>query len=145
MPHRYEFFLKRKNNIFINDSKATSFESTKLALTNSKNIYWIVGGLPKKNDKILLKNLKKNIIKSYIIGENIDFFKNQIKNKVNYFIARNLKNAIIKIFKDIKLENKRINTILFSPSAASYDQYLNFEKRGDEFKRLIKYYAGKSI
>ena len=60
--------FKKKNFIFINDSKATSFEATKFALQNSKNIFGL-GGLPKKKDKFILKNVKKNIIKSYIIGE----------------------------------------------------------------------------
>ncbi len=48
LPHRYEVFLKKKNITFVNDSKATSFESSKFALLNSKNVYWILGGLPKK-------------------------------------------------------------------------------------------------
>ena len=48
LPHRYEIFLRKKNFVFINDSKATSFEATKYALKNTKNIHWIVGGLPKK-------------------------------------------------------------------------------------------------
>ena len=48
LPHRYEVFIKKKNVIFINDSKATSFEATKCALYSSKNIYWVLGGLPKK-------------------------------------------------------------------------------------------------
>ena len=48
LPHRYEIFLKRKNCVFINDSKATSFQAAKFALRSTKNIYWIVGGLPKK-------------------------------------------------------------------------------------------------
>ena len=48
LPHRYEIFLKKKNITFINDSKATTFEATKQALSSSKNIYWILGGLPKK-------------------------------------------------------------------------------------------------
>ena len=52
LPHRQEIFLKRKSNIFINDSKATTFESTKSALHNYDNIIWILGGLPKLNDKI---------------------------------------------------------------------------------------------
>ena len=63
---------------FINDSKATSFQATKFALQNTKNIFWIVGGLPKLGDKFKLKNLKKNIIKSYIIGKNINYFNKQI-------------------------------------------------------------------
>ena len=48
LPHRYEIFLKKKNCTFINDSKATSFEAAKFALANTKDIYWIVGGLQKK-------------------------------------------------------------------------------------------------
>ena len=48
LSHRYEIFLKKKNIIFINDSKATSFESAKYAISSSKNVYWILGGLPKK-------------------------------------------------------------------------------------------------
>tara|TARA_Y100000591_G_scaffold332126_1_gene368332 strand:- start:1089 stop:1571 length:483 start_codon:yes stop_codon:yes gene_type:complete len=48
LPHRYEIFLKKKNCTFVNDSKATTFQATKFALKNSTDIFWIVGGLPKK-------------------------------------------------------------------------------------------------
>jgi UDP-N-acetylmuramoylalanine--D-glutamate ligase len=145
LPHRYEIFLKRKNIIFINDSKATSFEASKLALSNSKNIYWILGGLPKINDKIDLRYLKKNIIKSYIIGKHISTFRNQLKKKVNFSITRNLKESVIKVLKDIKLFKKTSNTVLLSPSAASFDQFKNFEIRGDKFKELCKFYAKRYI
>ena len=143
LPHRYEIFLKKKNFIFINDSKATSFEAAKYALLNSKNVYWILGGLPKKNDKIVLSKIKKNIIKCYLIGKNTNFFYRQIQNKINYLITRNLKRTLIEIFKDIKSSNIKDNTILLSPAAASYDQFSNFEKRGNEFKRLSKLYVRK--
>lgn len=145
LPHRYEVFLKKKNCVFINDSKATSFEATKFALRNTKNLFWIVGGLPKKNDRITLNNLKKNIVKSYIIGKNTNFFKKQVQNKINFHVSKNLRSSIIKILKDIKLFNKKKNTILLSPASASYDQFLNFEKRGEIFKKLSKYYARKFI
>ncbi len=145
LPHRYEFFLKKKNCIFINDSKATSFKASKVALENSENIFWIVGGLPKKNDLFQLSNLKKRIIKAYIIGENLNFFKNQIEGKVNFSITKNLQNSIKCIFKDIKLFKKKYNIILFSPASASYDQFLNFEKRGETFKKLSKFYARKYL
>jgi len=145
LPHRYEIFLKKKNIVFINDSKATSFESAKYALSNSKNVYWILGGLPKKNDKIILSEVKKNIIKCYLIGKNTKFFKKQIENKVNFSITKNLKKALIEILTDIKLSSVKENTILLSPAAASYDQFMNFEKRGDEFKKISKLYARKFI
>ena len=141
LPHRYEIFLKKKNCIFINDSKATSFQATKGALRNSNNIFWILGGLPKKQDKINLKGLKNNIVKIYLIGKNIKYFKRQIGNKVDYCLSKNLKKSLIQIMKDVKIFKKKNNTILLSPSSASYDQFLNFEKRGEEFKRLCKIYA----
>jgi len=145
LPHRYEIFLKKKNVIFINDSKATSFEATKFALSNSKNVYWILGGMPKKNDKIILPVSKKNIIKCYLIGKNTNFFQKQIKNKINFSITKNLKKTILEILTDIRLSKKKNSTILLSPAAASYDQYKNFEKRGNEFKKLSKIYVRKFI
>ena len=145
LSHRYEIFLEKKGIIFINDSKATSLQSSKFALSSSKNIYWIVGGLPKKKDKIDLKNVKNNIFKSYIIGKNISFFKRQLKNKVKFTIQRTLRNAIISALNDIKLSNKKSKVILLSPGAASFDQFKNFENRGDEFKKLSKLYAKKFI
>ena len=145
LPHRHEIFLKKKYITFINDSKATSFQATKTALASSKNIYWILGGLPKKKDKINRKNLKYNIIKSYIIGKDINHFKKQIKNKIDFSITRSLKNSIIKILKDIQLFNKDNNVVLLSPSAASFDQFKNFETRGNQFKKLSKLYAKKYI
>ncbi len=145
LPHRYEIFFKKKNITFINDSKATSFEATRFALSNSKNVYWILGGLPKNKDKINLGNIKNNIIKSYIIGKNINFFKKQIKNKISFKVAKNLRNAIIESIKDIKISKKKNNIVLLSPSAASFDQYKNFENRGNEFKKLSRIYAKKFI
>jgi UDP-N-acetylmuramoylalanine--D-glutamate ligase len=145
LPHRYEIFLKRKNIIFINDSKATSFESAKYALMNTKNVYWILGGLPKKSDKIILSDIKKNIIKCYLIGKRISFFKKKIKNKLNFSITYNLRKTLLRIFKDIKLSNIKTSTILFSPAAASFDQFKNFEERGDTFKKLSKLYVRKLI
>ena len=146
LNHRYEIFLKRKNFIYINDSKATSFQSTKAALSSAKNILWILGGLPKKNDKIILKRLKKNIIKSYIIGRHVNFFKKQLINKIDIYVANSLENSIIKVHQDIKfLKQKKKYVILLSPAAASYDQYLNFEKRGEKFKKLVYHYAKKFV
>ena len=145
LSHRFEIFLKRNGVTFINDSKATSFKATEPALTGLKNIYWILGGLPKKGDRIRLTKCKKNIIKCYLIGKNINFFKNQLRNKIKYSVTRNLKNAIISALKDVRLFKKTNNTILLSPGAASFDQFKNFENRGNEFKKLSRLYAKKFI
>ena len=145
LPHRYEIFLKKGNCTFINDSKATSFQASEFALKNGKDIFWILGGLPKKNDRFNINKVKKNIIKSYIIGKNTSFFKKQLQNKINFHISKNLKNSIIKILKDIKSLQRKNYTILLSPASASFDQYLNFEERGNAFKKICKYYARKHI
>lgn len=130
LPHRFEVFIKKKHVTFINDSKATSFKASQSALSSLKNIFWILGGLPKKNDKIKIYKFKKNIIKCYLIGENINYFKKQIKGKLIFSITKNLKNSIIQILKDSR-KYKDINiSILLSPAAASYDQFDNFEKKG---------------
>ena len=145
LPHRYEIFFKKKGITFINDSKATSLQATKRALASSKNVYWILGGLPKDKDKIDLRFIKNNIIKSYIIGKNINFFKKQLRNKIKFSVTKNLKNSIIMALKDIKLLRGIDSTILLSPGAASFDQFKNFENRGNEFKKLSRQYAKKYI
>ncbi len=140
LPHRFEIFLRKDNMIFINDSKATSFSSTLQALSSLKNIYWILGGLAKKGDKINLSKYKKNIFKCYLIGKNISFFRNKIKGKLLYSVTKNLKNSVLEILKDTKQRHNEDLSILFSPAAASFDQFKNFEQRGEEFKRLcIRY------
>ena len=137
LPHRHEIFYKKSNKIFINDSKATSFEASKYAIKNNKNIFWIVGGLPKAGDKFQLGKIKKNIIKTYIIGKHMKNFQKYLKKSVKLQLCANLKNAIITIFKDTKNIRNRKITILLSPASASYDQYKNFEERGNYFKSLI--------
>ena len=102
MPHRYEIFLKKRNYCFINDSKATSFQATKYALRNTK-IFLDCWRTPKKNDIFNLSKVSKNIVKCYIIGKNINFFKRQITKQIKKFVVTdNLKNSIIHILKDIK-------------------------------------------
>ncbi len=145
LPHRFEIFYKKKDLIFINDSKATSFSAAKLALSSLENIYWILGGLPKKNDKIDLSKFKNKIVKCYLIGKNITFFKNKISKKFAYSVTKNIKNSIIEILKDIKLQESKKKSILLSPAAASFDQFTNFENRGEEFKKLSKKYARKFL
>ena len=121
----------------INDSKATSFDASVQSLSNYNNIYWIVGGLQKHKDNFYLKRVKKNIVKAYIIGKNISFFKKQIKKDIDYKISKNIKNALSDICNDVKLNHSTKKTILLSPAAASFDQFKNFEIRGNYFKNLV--------
>ena len=137
LPHRQEIVFSNKKLLCINDSKATSFDACLQSLSNYKQIYWIVGGLPKHQDQFYLKNVRKRIIKAYIIGKNISFFKKQIKKNVSFSISKNMRNAVNNIYKDLKLNTNLKKTILLSPAAASFDQFSNFENRGKYFKNLI--------
>ena len=145
LPHRHEIFLKKNKIIFINDSKATSFESTRYALKNNNNIYWIFGGLPKIRDKFNFKGIGSNIIKSFIIGKKTNYFKNQVKKKIKYKVSFNLNNAIKDVFKELVLIKNNKATVLFSPASASYDQFNNFIDRGNQFKKITKTYAKKFL
>ena len=139
LEHRQELIYKKKNLTIINDSKATSFEATKFALQKYDNIFWILGGLPKKNDKIELGKLRNKIHKIFIIGEHANFFKKFLKN-VEYSLIKNLSSAVKKSIREAKKLDKKA-TILLSPSAASYDQYKNFVDRGNKFKKYVKLYV----
>ena len=138
LSHRQETIFSRSNLLCINDSKATSFDACLQSLSNYHQIYWIVGGLPKLQDRFRLKLVKKRIVKAYIIGKNISFFKKQIRKIVPFSIAKNMKTAINNIFRDIKLNKDSKKTILLSPAAASFDQFKNFEDRGNYFKKIVK-------
>ena len=141
LSFRQEIIHNSKFLKIINDSKATSFSSSEKLLKSLKNIYWIIGGLPKKGDKFLLKKDDCKKIKLYIFGKNQKFFINELKNKMAFKSFLNLKSLIAKVFLDIKNENNFIKkTILFSPASASFDNFKNFEERGRYFNKLIKNY-----
>ena len=137
LPHRQEIVFSDRRLLCINDSKATSFDACLQSLSNYNQIYWIVGGLPKHQDYFYLKNVRKKIVKAYIIGKNISFFRKQIGKKIPFTVSKNMRNAVNNIYKDIKPKKDLKKTILLSPAAASFDQFSNFENRGNYFKNLI--------
>tara|TARA_B100000787_G_scaffold166584_1_gene152050 strand:- start:547 stop:1848 length:1302 start_codon:yes stop_codon:yes gene_type:complete len=139
LKYRQEIIFKSKDLTIINDSKSTSFSSSVSILKSMSNVYWIVGGLAKKGDRFLLsKNDCKNF-KAYIFGKNIKPFVKELKTKIKYESFICLKNLIEKIFLDIKKnQNYKHKVILFSPAAASFDSFKNFEERGIYFDNLIK-------
>ena len=137
MKFRKQIIYNKNNLIIINDSKSTTFSSTKGLLYSYKNIYWVVGGMFKKGDKFNIKKKYYKNIKAYIIGLNKKYSIDQFRNKIKFRYFGNLKNAVSAIKKDIK-NDISLKTILFSPAAASFDQFKNFEDRGQYFNKIVK-------
>ncbi len=140
LKYRQQIIFKNKDLTIINDSKSTSYSSSIEVLKEKKNIYWIIGGVPKKGDKFNLPNKYFKNIKGYIFGKNQKKFLLDLNKKIELKKFSNLKNAWITIIKDIKNDNLKEKTILFSPAAASFDYFKNFEDRGKYFNRLINRY-----
>jgi len=141
LPHRNEKFYKLKNFYFINDSKSTNFDSVKYAIKNYKNIILILGGLLKKNDNFFISQFKNKIFKVYLTGKSISPLKKSlIGQKFKFIYQKNLKKLLNKNIKNdfkINKNNKNNFFVLFSPGAASFDQYKNYIDRGNKFKNLV--------
>ena len=139
LKYRQQIIYKSEYLTIINDSKATSYSSSISMLRSLSSVYWIVGGLAKKGDKFLLsKNECKNF-KAYIFGKKKNNFIKHLKNIIDCQHFVDLKSLLKKILLDIKKEkNIKNKTILFSPAAASFDSFKNFEDRGKYFNNLIK-------
>ena len=141
LKYRQEIIFQSSNLTIINDSKATTFSSSVSLLMSLTDVCWIVGGQAKKGDMFLLSKKNCKNFKAYIFGNNKVFFINKLEKKMKYESFLDLKSLVKKLFLDIKTEKKtRHKTVLFSPSAASFDSFKNFEERGKYFNQLIKKY-----
>ena len=138
LKYRQQIILKKKYLTIINDSKSTSFSSSIGLLKANRNIYWLLGGIYKKGDKFNLSKKYFNNIKAFVYGKNKKFFNKKLKGKITFKNYKNLKEAVKNIFMIIKKEKFIDKTILFSPCAASFDSFKNFEDRGFYFNKLIK-------
>ena len=107
LKHRYEIFLQKKILLLSTTLKPLHLKPLNLLYKIRIMFSGLLVGYQKKNDKIILGKLKNKIIKSYIIGKKINFFKKQIQKNVSTYVAKNLRNSIIRILKDIKLFKKR--------------------------------------
>ena len=144
LKYRQQIIYKKNNLMIINDSKSTSFSSSISALKVNSNIFWLLGGLHKKNDKFNLSKKYFKNIRAFIYGRNVKFFNKELKGKIKYQNFLNLNHALKKIFMILKKNKNKPYTILFSPCAASFDSFNNFEERGFYFNKLInRYLYGK--
>ena len=141
LKYRQEIIFNNSKITFINDSKATSFASTINILKPLKKVFWLVGGIGKLGDQFTLKKKECKDIRAYIFGKNKIFFVKQFRNKLSYRYFKNLNSAVKQVLKDINNNSHNLHkTVLFSPSAASFDSFKNFEERGEYFNFLLKKY-----
>ena len=140
LPHRMEILYASNKIKIINDSKSTNGESTAAALSSFSNVFWILGGQPKIDGIGKAKDYLDRVVESFIIGESYDFFATQISKcpqKIRLNKCTTLKNATELAIKKAQTSNLKNLVILLSPSAASFDQFANFEERGNKFKEII--------
>ena len=135
---RQQILYKNKKLLIINDSKSTNFSSSINLLESYKNIYWLVGGRFKKGDNFVLNKKYYKNINAYIFGKKKKFFVKNLINKIKYKTFDNIKRALVEIIIDAKKNNLSPVNIIFSPSAASFDQFSNFEERGKNFNYLVR-------
>ena len=138
LPHRLEKIYQNDYLQVINNSKATNVDASIKSIMNYDNISLILGGKDNQKDKKFNKIIKyKNKIKKvYLIGEASIAINKQLKNEINCEICKTLEIAIKKIFLDVK-KFKTFQTILFAPACTSFDQFKNYEDRGEWFIELI--------
>ena len=138
LRYRQQITYENKNLTIINDSKSTSFASSENLLKSLKNVYWILGGIPKKSDQFRLSKKNCKDFKVFVFGNKYKEFRKNLKNKIVVKNFNNLKDILREIFLDIKKQRLKKNIIFFSPAGASFDRFKNFEDRGKYFNQLVK-------
>jgi len=136
LAHRMEQVGRKGAVLFVNDSKATNADSAAQALACFADIFWIAGGKPKTGGIVSLEQFFPRIRKAYLIGEAADEFARTLDGKVTYEKLSTLDRAIPAAARDAESSGLRDAVVLLSPACASFDQYRNFEVRGDRFREL---------
>jgi UDP-N-acetylmuramoylalanine--D-glutamate ligase len=136
LPHRMEEVGRRGRVLFVNDSKATNADAAAKALASFGRIYWIAGGRPKEGGIRSLAEFFPRIAKAYLIGEAAEDFAKTLGRGVPHEMSGTLANAITSAAADADRDRAKEPVVLLSPACASYDQFQNFERRGDAFRGL---------
>ena len=138
LAHRMEEVGRRAGVLFVNDSKATNADSTEKALASFDNIFWIAGGRPKAGGIAALAAYFTKIRKAYLIGEAAAEFAGTLEGRVGYEMAQTLDRATAAAARDAAASGLKDAVVLLSPACASFDQFPNFEVRGNTFRELVK-------
>jgi UDP-N-acetylmuramoylalanine--D-glutamate ligase len=142
LAHRMEQVARLGNVLFVNDSKATNADAAAKALSSFPRIYWIAGGLAKEGGIAPLAGFYPKIAKAYLIGEAAPQFAATLGEKVPFVISQTLDAAVRHAAADAASDPAAEAVVLLSPACASFDQYQNFEKRGDAFRTSVLALAG---
>ena len=137
LPHRMEKIGSVSGIPVINDSKATNAEAAARAIACFDNIYWIAGGRPKEGGLDAIAPLFSHIAHAFLIGEAEDGFAATLEGQLPVTRCGTLDRAVAAAL-DAACSNGRTGTVvLFSPACASFDQFRDFEQRGDRFRALV--------
>jgi UDP-N-acetylmuramoylalanine--D-glutamate ligase len=142
LAHRMEQIGRIGDVLFVNDSKATNADSAAQALACFENIFWIAGGKAKTGGISSLAEFFPRIRKAYLIGEAAAEFATTLDDKVVHETVVTLERAVAAAAKDAAASGFADAVVLLSPACASFDQYRNFEVRGDAFRDLVKALPG---
>jgi len=137
LAHRQELVAVVNGVRYINDSKATNADAAEKALACYSNVYWIAGGRPKEGGIVSLAPLFGNIVHAFLIGEATDEFAATLEGHVPYLRCGDLATAVARAGEMAQLQKKPDAVVLLSPACASFDQWENFEARGNGFKNLV--------
>jgi UDP-N-acetylmuramoylalanine--D-glutamate ligase len=142
LAHRMEDVGRRGAVLFVNDSKATNADSAAQALACFSDIFWIAGGKSKTGGIEPLRSFFPRIRKAYLIGEAAAEFARTLGAGVPHETAGTLDRAVAAAARDADASAAPGPVVLLSPAAASFDQYRNFEVRGDAFRALVRALPG---
>ncbi|MDO5620142.1 MAG: UDP-N-acetylmuramoyl-L-alanine--D-glutamate ligase [Paracoccus sp. (in: a-proteobacteria)] len=132
LPHRSQTVRELNGVRWVNDSKATNTDAAEQALKAFPRIRWIAGGLGKDGGIAALAPHLEQVVKAYLIGHSARDFALQLPG-VPYEISETMAQAVAHAAADAQPGE----TVLLAPAAASFDQYPNFEKRGEDFTNLV--------
>jgi UDP-N-acetylmuramoylalanine--D-glutamate ligase len=139
LPHRMERVAEANGVLFINDSKATNPASTAPALAAfppnpAPRIHWIAGGLPKGDDLDECRPYFGNIAAAYTIGDAGALFADILEPYTTVHRSEMMAEAI----REAMAAAKPGDVIMLSPACASFDQFRDFEARGDQFRQIVE-------
>ncbi|MGH6955147.1 MAG: UDP-N-acetylmuramoyl-L-alanine--D-glutamate ligase, partial [Caulobacteraceae bacterium] len=121
---------------FVNDSKATNADAARQALSSYPKVYWIAGGQPKVGGVESLADLFGAVERAYLIGEAEDAFARTLEGHAPYRKCGTMEEAVRAAFADARASGEDA-IVLLSPACASFDQYADFEARGEAFRAAV--------